>query len=120
MVAPLSPVAVGDDWFFWDADLDGTCNKPRLFWGNEPSSVDEVSDSLEVFFAFWGFSRRSRDISWIGADSRIDGARQGSACGQMGQHYRSLVEPIAKCQVQMISVRANGERGASCARCSQI
>lgn len=61
-VTPLSPDAVGDGWFFWDDDLEGTRNKPRLFLELDPSSTDEVSISLELS-GFWDVSSRSRDMS---------------------------------------------------------
>lgn len=71
-VAPLNPVAVGDGWFFWDDDLDGTYKRPRLFLKEETSSTDEVSLSLELSCGFWEVSSKSRDISFFGMRGRID------------------------------------------------
>jgi hypothetical protein len=46
-VAPLSPVAVGEDWIRWDEDRDGTGRSPRPFLEAAPSSGLDASLSIE-------------------------------------------------------------------------
>jgi hypothetical protein len=62
-VAPLSPVAEGAAWTFWDDDLDGTGKSPRPFLELDPSSGAKDSFSLELSAAARGLSSVPRAMS---------------------------------------------------------
>lgn len=84
-VTPLRPEAVGDGWFFWDDDLEGTRNRAGLLFEADASSTDELSMSLELS-GFWDFSSRSRDMSPFELGGRIDAGRWESTWETVGQH----------------------------------
>lgn len=62
-VAPLSPVAVGEGWTFWEDDLDGTGRSPRFLFELVPASGARVSLSLELSAAACDLSSVLRAMS---------------------------------------------------------
>lgn len=97
-VIPLRPDAVGDGWFFWSDDLEGTRSKARLLLEDCPSSTDELSISIELS-GFWGFSSKSRDMSPLELDGKMDAGRCASAWEEVGQHSGKMVVSAAKMSV---------------------